>query len=703
MLPAFFHQTPFFRYLLPFLLGILTGFQITIPVMIALPICICLWIGLCLLLWRWKILLLHKLHWLYGCLLYLFLFAAGCCVTSVHRFVAPTSSEAGVYLAVITEPLTEKENSMKTTVRIQARRLDSSWLACDEQVMVYFRKDDFSHHIRQGDLLMMETTLNPVTNAGNPYEFDYQKYLYRKRIGRSAFVESGKWQYLESDAQGPLTNFSNRLRTTLLDVFKRSGLTGNELAVASALVLGYKADLDDVLRGAYSASGAMHVLAVSGLHVGILYVIFNMVLGLIPFLQRSKWLKALILLAVLWLYALITGMSPSVMRAATMFSFIVVGAALRRKAYIYNSIAASAFLLLLIHPTLLYDVGFQLSYMAVLAIVFLYPKLYALLSFKRWLPDQAWSLTCVSVAAQTGTIPLTLYYFHQFPTYFALTNFLVIPGAIAIIYGSVFLFVVAPIPFLLQWTGWILDKVIYCFNSGVFFVEKLPCSVIWGIRFQQWESILLYAVVIVICAWILSVRKVYLLILLVLCLFWVTGTVVRDYHDLSRRQMIVYHVPGSSLLQFIEGRENTIWYESRKPAFNVSHTIEYQRIAMQFNEPHYMILDTALSYTGAGKDMLDLYVKDSFVGFSGKRLAIYTRKFPPRNTGEQLLKTDIVVLLQNVTADIRQIVEIHHPDIVVIDDSNSLVRMNRWEQECTQLGVKCHRIDRDGAFVLTAN
>ena len=694
MLPAFFHQTPFFRLLLPFITGIVIGFSVVIPLSFCLLACSFFMACFCILLWKLE----RRRGWLYGIFLYMFLFSAGICTVSLRVFTPVEQSEQGVWLVVVTEPPIERENSMRATVHIRANLTENTTFACDEQVMTYFRKDSMSRNIRQGDLLVMNAVLNPVTNAGNPHEFDYRGYLARKRISRSVFAESGNWCQLDSYAQGPLINFSNRLRNNLLDILIRGGLSGNELAVTSAMVLGYKADIDDELRYVYSASGAMHILAVSGLHVGIIYVVLSFVINLIPFLNRSKWLHALILLGILWLYALVTGMSPSVMRAATMFSFITVGEALYRKSHIYNSIAASAFLLLLIHPGNLFEVGFQFSYMAVIAIVFLNAHFSSLLTFNHRLPKYAWNLTCVSIAAQIGTAPLSLYYFHQFPSYFILSNFVVIPAATVIIYGALLLFVFSPVPVLLEIFGWMLDKFVYLCNFCIFFIEKLPGSVIFGIRFGGWEILCAYGFVATVGIWVLTARKTALFAMLVVLLLWIAGGGVRNNNDLQRQQLIVYNSQGNSLLQFVNGRDNTVLYTYRDPSFNASRFTENQRTAMHLKHTQYIRID---SVQHAKKSLpTELYVDGNFVQFADKRLAIFTRNMLPQSAG-QSIPTDVVILTQNVNAGISQIVESYRPGVVVIDASNARTRADRWEKECEESDVNCHRVDTDGAFILT--
>jgi len=700
MLPPFFHQTPFFRLLLPFIAGIVVGFCFMTPSGYGIFVCVVCMTGIVGMIWKWKWLFQHRLGWIYGILLNLFFFFVGVTAVSLRSFVPLDYSEQGSWLGVVTDPPLERANSMKATVHIRAHLSGDSTSAHDELVIAYFRKDSLSRLIRQGDLLVMNTTLNAVNNAGNPYEYDYRGYLARKHIGRSAFVESNSWRKIDSYAQNPLFNLSYRIRYSLLDILKRSNLSGNELAVSSALALGYKADLENELLKAYSRSGAIHVLAVSGLHVGIIFMVFKMLLLPFSFIQRTKWLRALILLAVLWLYALITGLSPSVMRAATMFSFIAAGEALNRRAYIYNSIAASAFILLLANPGNLLELGFQFSYMAVIAIVYLNPFLKGLYTFKNWFLEKVWDLTCVSIAAQAGTAPLVLYYFHQFPSYFLLSNYVVIPAASVIIYGVALLFFISPVPVVFETVSWLLDKFLYAVNSMVFFIEKIPGSVTLGIRFAGWEVLFAYILIATITVWMTKKYKTALFATLVLITFWITGATIRTGEDLRRQQLIVYATQGNSLLQFVNGRDDMIWYSSRNNTFNADYLTEGYRTAMQIKPLQYYFLLDSVFNKPEKLYLPGLFNDGNYVYFAGKRLAIFTRNTPPKIAGSQSIRTDIAILTQNVNVRIPQIMEWYSPELIVVDASNSQARIDRWEEECVEAGVRYHRVDRDGAFVL---
>jgi len=334
--------------------------------------------------------------------------------------------------------------------------------------------------------------------------------------------------------------------------------------------------------------------------------------------------------------------------------------------------------------------------MAVIFIVFLNSFLKGLISFKNKSLRWAWDLTCVSIAAQTGVAPLALFYFHQFPTYFILSNFVVIPAASVIIYGAFLLFALSPVPILLETFGWLLDKFLYVVNSSIFFIEKLPGSVTFGIRFANWEILFFYAWIAALSIWMMKKHKTALLVTLVLTTFWITGAAIRTSNDQQRQQLIVYHMQGNSLLQFVNGRDHTVWYANRNPSFNVSGFTESQRTALQLKGGEYCLLDSALF----AKNPSGLHGDGNLMQFAGKRLAIFTRNMPPQNAGKQSIRTDVAILTQNVNVRIPQIMESYRPDMIVMDASSSQARIDRWEKECAEAGVKYHRVDRDGAFVL---
>ena len=253
--------------------------------------------------------------------------------------------------------------------------------------------------MKYGDRILFVGKVNEVKTQGNPNEFDYKRFLINRGITGQTFIQSNRFKVIDTQNGNKLFETAYKFRTKLASVYKNNRIGGREFAVLKALTLGDKSEIDTETKQSYSYSGATHILSVSGLHVGIIYVLFNFFLRFLGRLKTKKfnygvWLKVIILLIILWGFALLTGLSPSVKRASLMFSFVVIGHAGKRYVNIYNSIAASAFVLLIVNPYDITDIGFQLSYIAVISIVYFQPIIRRLFVIKNKLLYYFWSLTC---------------------------------------------------------------------------------------------------------------------------------------------------------------------------------------------------------------------------------------------------------------------------------------------------------------------
>ena len=293
-------------------------------------------------------------------------------------------------------------------------------------------------------------------------------------------------------------------RRKMLSEIDRWALSQDQKAVTKALLLGYRYDIQDDLLKAYSSAGAMHVLAVSGLHVGIVYIIASYLLFYLGRIRYGEHARAIILILLLWAYAMLTGLSASVVRAATMFTFVAIGTGFKRHTSIYNTILGSAMLLLIFQPTYLFEVGFQLSYAAVFGIVWLQPRLKSLWNTKNLLLEKVWTITTVSIAAQIATFPLGLYYFHQFPTLFLVSNLVVIPLVTLLMYLGLLnltlsLFGILPM-FMIQ----IFGALLYAMNFSVSYIERQASFLIEHIHITRLELVLLYTFIILIFSWLLA-------------------------------------------------------------------------------------------------------------------------------------------------------------------------------------------------------
>ena len=389
------------------------------------------------------------------------------------------------------------------TVRLKGEALavwqDSSWQETQGYLLAYLKGDSAAKKVNYGDVIVADNQFEPVSPPPNPKQFNRKAFLSNKQIYHQAFLDTSQWRETSLNKGNQFFKLIYHIRHQCLTWLSGVIHDHDAYAVAAALLAGYKAEIDPDLRSSYASTGAMHVLAVSGLHVGIIYLMLSYGLSFLNLLPKGRYAKLMVIVLLLWVYACVTGLPSSVIRACTMFSFVAIGSNLRRTTNIYGSITASLILLLLINPFLLTQVGFQLSYAAVIGIVFLQPRLYHLFPQSRsWLLDKVWAITAVSLAAQISTFPLTLFYFNQFPTYFMISNLVVIPAAMLIVPTGFAFFLMKAIDasFLSSATGSILDGLLRSLNFLIAQVEALPYALIDQLYINTTAFYLIYVVII---------------------------------------------------------------------------------------------------------------------------------------------------------------------------------------------------------------
>lgn len=393
-----------------------------------------------------------------------------------------------------------RAKSVRFEGRIVARYAEGEFQSCSARILLYL-VDSAARDVRYGDRLMirssMQSTQNWIVNDG----FDYGAYLEKQRIHFKSYVRRGEWTVIghEDSFEFILSDWQASLSSLLRD----SGLSESSFSLLNALLLGDKQHLADDQRAAFAKAGAMHVLAVSGLHVGIIYVILSFLLKPLKKLRRGEAIIAILSVFGLWLFAGLTGFSPSVARAATMFTCLSVGRGLKRSMHPLNAVFISAFVLLCCDPYMILQLGFQLSYLAVVAIICIQPKLDQLCHFRIRLLRWAWSLTTVSLAAQIGTAPIAYFYFEQFPTYFLVSNFIVIPAAsLLLIIGIIHLLLTAIIPSLGGLTGFIIDRSVESMGTAIQLISELPMAVMNSFHIDYWHVWALYVMAVASYIWL---------------------------------------------------------------------------------------------------------------------------------------------------------------------------------------------------------
>ena len=381
-------------------------------------------------------------------------------------------------------------------------------------------------------------------NNGNPDEFDYVRFLSRRQVAAIGFAYADNWKVISRGTMRPFHQQAMDCRESVLSVYRRLGFRGDDLAVLSALTIGYKEELSEDIRETYSISGASHVLALSGLHIGFLYLLLCFCLRWLP----ERWrmvvlLRTLLILLSLWAFAFFTGLSASVVRSVVMFSLFALAGLSGRTNFSLNTLLIAAFFMLLCRPSWLFDVGFQLSFCAVTAILLMQPCIYRLIPVSGFrIGRYIWGLMSVSIAAQIGIAPLVLLYFSRFSTHFLLTNLLVIPLVSLIMYVAVIMLLLNPLPFLQELAAVALRGLVGALNNCVRWIEQLPWASVDGVWVYIPEVFGFY-LVLILGGWYLFSRTgkrlaVCLSCIFLVCIYHVSMRVI----DRPRQSIVFYNV-----------------------------------------------------------------------------------------------------------------------------------------------------------------
>ena len=542
---------PFLRITIALAIGVVSGTYFHLnPTLIFVSIGVLL-IGLFLINKNYR----YSYNIYFGLGIQLFFVLLGIILTRQHN-EKPVLFDKGNFIAIVLETPQEKQNSYKSILQIEAVSFSDSILATNETVIAYFAKSDSVGELKAGDIILFDKPPQSIENNNNPFEFDYKDYLGKKLIFRQVYLPAGNW-LKTGQAKKSITIWAEKTREKLLQIYRNQPIDETEFEILSALTLGYKRELEPETKRIFSASGASHVLAVSGLHVGVVFYLINLLFGFLRKIKKSRLLFMLISISTLWIYAFITGLSPSVMRAATMFSIFTIGENLNRRSNIYNLLAASACFLLLINPNNLFDIGCQLSYSAVFGIVFLQPKLEKMIYVKNKILKYFWVLVTVSFAAQIATFPITSYYFGQFPTYFWLTNSFVIPAVMVLIPLGIFLLFASAIPVISTILAFLLNYILKITYFLLSLIYELPFSV-FNISLDPYQFVLLISSVAFVFVFLKNQNIFYLKTTLFSILFIFLLAFVTNLYQLNQTEMIVYNSGKNTAVQLIHGKTNYI-------------------------------------------------------------------------------------------------------------------------------------------------
>ncbi len=616
------------------------------------------------------------------------------------------------YFEVVVDNLVEeKENSWKTVGEIKSVLIGNEILPVSGKILLYF-DDNSVEKPHYGDVFFVKGNPQKITSPKNPQEFDYQRYMYYQQIEFQQYLRQENIEKVGYEPSDILINVA--LRT---NAHADSILTGfvegkNQYGVANAMILGQRDDLSNDLMQAYSAAGAIHVLSVSGLHVGVICEALILLFGFLKKKGRKgKIAFFLIIFLVLWFYAFVTGLSSPVLRSTIMFTIILFARTFQKKHNAYNTVSLSAFCLLLYSPYFLFNVGFQLSYLAIFGMIYFQPKLNPILvvdsknNLLYRLGDKIWKVTTVAVAAQIATFPITIYYFHQFPNYFIFANPIVILlSSIVLIFGLVFV-ILASFLLIFDWTvithylGQCLKYTILWLNESVLFVEKLPLSIKKFLWFSTYEMWLMYGLIFgLIALW--NTRKYYWV--------WINCGIVGNLIFLmilgkmqaqNQKLSTILSIPKHSAITFIEGKKAIIladkgFLDSRKDiGFRVNNywTSLGVRDTLKVNllEKYHSINNMA---NVQSFDSIAVFSwKDKTFLWIGKNLKY--RDFEAKN-----VSVDYLILANKSVKDLEQIIGKVQFKNLIIDGSYTKWYADKLSSQAEEMGLKYYNLNEHGAL-----
>ena len=696
-----------FRLIIPFIIGIVAALSVEKPVTVHWSIFAALIAAHILLTHFSKKILSFRFRWITGLLIYVFLILAGFELTNLNtakykkNHYSLSNEKINRVIVRICDSPVEKEKSIKVVARVLMVKDSVAWHHSTGKVLLYFEKDTSAHSLKYGDDLLLSTHVNPLAPPQNPHQFDFRKYLSNNGIYSQAYIKQGNWLLLSEGNGNPLIRFSNELRKTLLNTLIKNGISGNEFAVASAILLGYDENLDKDLRKSYAGAGALHILCVSGLHVGIIFIILNnFILLFFDKLRHGKIPKAIILLIAIWFYAMITGFSPSVLRASLMFSLFIFRNLIKAPPNIWNTVAFSAFILLVINPYIITKIGFQLSYAAVIGIIAVQPHLYKLIVFNNWVGDKIWAIITVSIAAQIGVFPISLYYFHQFPVYFIFTNIVVIPLSWLIIFLGLAVLATSGWQLISHVLAFLLKYLLMAMNISVSFIEKLPYSKIEGLVLNVPEVILIFSIIILFSSFLLQKQGKYLFYSLIFSTLLSGSFLVRKIQNHNRHELVVYSINNKTAIDFTEGEkvlflaDSTIASKSKEYDYNIKNN----RIFKGIKEEILCCADSINLSIPNDKFNFLKYFPENYFQFRNKRIGIIDKKYVPVIAGSKL-KLDYLIITGNPNIKISDLLNIYDPGLIIFDGSNNYYKIKRWTKECLEKNIKFYNVKDEGAFI----
>ncbi len=576
------------------------------------------------------------------------------------------------FIAVISELPIEKEKSIKLHLKLVQAKSWTSMIPVSGQLIAYFRKSTLTKKLKAGEVLFINAHLSEIESPKNPYEFNYKNYMYYRNWHHTCFVDSSSFVLLPvSQKLNTLWQFGLNCKQFILERLKHSGLSVNAIGICSALLTGYDDDIDQSVMDAFSHSGTLHVLSVSGLHTGLIYLLLNFFFDLFDKQRKYKLSRFVFITLFLWSFALLTGFSAPVLRAVIMFNLLGFGKLFFRAdtRNQLNTLLVSAFILLCYDPFLIVDVGFLLSYFAMFGLIYFQPKFSNLWHVQHKFIHYIWQSITASLAATISTLPITLFFFKQFPIWFFLANLVVVPATFAILLLAVLVvFKIGLVSYLINFISYIVISFISVFNvQGFGFID--------AIHFTFIDLVFLSLFIFFLSVAVQYRNYRQLIFSLIILISWQFTSIIQSYQIKGTSLLTVYSIKNKSVCSI---KNKTTVY------LNSCDTSDY----------NYHLKPQIISFNNASLQKRDF----NYILTDKQAILFLNDQATLPNTNLSEIQT--IVLSHNYCLKEEVLQKFQKLEWIVADASNNAYSLKKAEEFSRKFGLGFYNCKHKGAFLL---
>ena len=615
----------------------------------------------------------------FGIITFVLSFAIGLMTVQIHQenfqknhFVHQIKSNQNKYDFKVL--ITEKLKKSPSNFRYEAKIVSLNEHAVTGKVIVNIKKEQFVKKIAIGSYLRGFGSVYKNRNPNNPNQFDYSKYLEKQQIYGQIFAYPENL-CISTSPNKNLNYYAAQVRDKIIFNLQKNNFRDAELNIVIALILGQQQDISPEILRDYQYAGAIHVLSVSGLHVGFILLFLTFILKPIPNSKKGSLIKLVLILIGLWSFGFLAGLAPCVLRSVSMFSIVAIGNFINRNTNFYHTLLVSLLLILLCQPSFLFDVGFQLSYTALFFIAWFQPFLLSFYSPKNIIAIYFWEVLTVSVAAQIGAFPLSLYYFHQFPGLFFVTNLIILfPLTIILAFGVVvcilaaFGVVFVPMIRALEWSIWFVNQVVKWIASLESFVlQNIPLT-----------NLMLFGLYLFLITSILWLKKPSFqkLVVSLVALFLFQVAALKAKFDIEKsKEFVVFCQKKNTIIGLRNGKNVGLFCDTNSKLDNNQMIQSY--LISNFNP-----------------EINHQKVQNCYFFKNQKILVLDSIGVVPAE------KFDILVLTHSPKINLNRLFVTKSPKIVVVDNSNFKSYVKVWKASCEAQKIPFHDCNEKGFFKL---